>query len=144
MFQFKYFRTHLSSELGFSKEHRDLNIKRIGYVAGEITKAGGIAITAAIAPYLFARSAARSLVESHGGFIEVYVSTPISVCEQRDTKGLYAKARKGMLKGFTGIDDPYEPPINPDITLDTSKLTIIEEIDVIIQYLLNQRYLKQD
>jgi sulfate adenylyltransferase len=116
-------RKHLSSELGFSKEHRDLNIQRIGYVASEITKNGGIAICAPIAPYAATRRLVRDMIEPHGGFIEVHVATPIEVCEQRDRKGLYAKARAGLIKGFTGIDDPYEVPENPEITIDTSELT---------------------
>jgi sulfate adenylyltransferase len=116
-------RKHLSSELGFSKEHRDLNIRRIGYVASEITKNGGIAICAPIAPYAATRRLVREMIEPHGGFIEVHVATPIEVCEQRDRKGLYAKARAGLIKGFTGIDDPYEVPENPEITIDTSELT---------------------
>ena len=103
-------RKHLSSELGFSKEHRDLNIQRIGYVASEITKNGGIAICAPIAPYAATRKSVREMIEPLGGFIEIHVATPIEVCEARDRKGLYAKARAGILKGFTGIDDPYEVP----------------------------------
>ena len=106
-------RKHLSSELGFSKEHRDINIRRIGYVATEITKNGGIAICAPIAPYAATRRRVREMVKPYGGFLEIYVSTPIEVCEARDRKGLYAKARAGMLKGFTGIDDPYEVPQTP-------------------------------
>jgi sulfate adenylyltransferase len=116
-------RKHLSSELGFSKEHRDLNIQRIGYVASEITKNGGIAICAPIAPYASTRRLVREMIEPHGGFIEVHVATPIEVCEARDRKGLYAKARAGLIKGFTGISDPYEVPENPEITIDTSELT---------------------
>src|ERR1044072_5658119 len=116
-------RKHLSSELGFSKEHRDLNIQRIGYVASEITKNGGIAICAPIAPYAATRKRVREMIEPLGGFIEIHVATPIEVCEARDRKGLYAKARAGILKGFTGIDDPYEPPENPEMRLDTSEAT---------------------
>jgi sulfate adenylyltransferase len=114
-------RKHLSSELGFSKEHRDLNIQRIGYVASEITKNGGIAICAPIAPYSATRKRVREMIEPLGGFVEIHVATPIEVCEQRDRKGLYAKARAGILKGFTGIDDPYEVPENPEMRLDTSE-----------------------
>ena len=116
-------RKHLSSELGFSKEHRDLNIQRIGYVASEITKNGGIAICAPIAPYAATRKIVREMIEPLGGFIEIHVATPIEVCEARDRKGLYAKARAGILKGFTGIDDPYEAPQNPELRLDTSEST---------------------
>ena len=116
-------RKHLSSELGFSKEHRDLNIRRIGYVASEITKSGGIALCAPIAPYAETRRRVREMIEPHGGFIEVHVATPLEVCEQRDRKGLYAKARAGLIKGFTGISDPYEVPENAEMSVDTSNLT---------------------
>ncbi|HSG65874.1 MAG TPA: bifunctional sulfate adenylyltransferase/adenylylsulfate kinase [Gammaproteobacteria bacterium] len=116
-------RKHLSSELGFSKEHRDLNIQRIGYVASEITKNGGIAICAPIAPYAATRRVVRDMIEPLGGFIEVHVATPLEVCEARDRKGLYAKARAGIIKGFTGIDDPYEVPADPEITIDTAELS---------------------
>jgi sulfate adenylyltransferase len=112
-------RKHLSSELGFSKEHRDLNVLRIGYVASEITKAGGVALCAPIAPYAAIRRQVRELVEAYGAFVEIHVATSLSVCEQRDTKGLYAKARAGLIKQFTGIDDPYEPPESPDVVIDT-------------------------
>jgi sulfate adenylyltransferase len=116
-------RKHLSSELGFSKEHRDLNIQRIGFVASEITKNGGIAICAPIAPYTKTRRLVREMIEPNGGFVEIHVATPIEVCEARDRKGLYAKARAGLLKGFTGIDDPYEAPENAEMVVDTSELT---------------------
>jgi len=116
-------RKHLSSELGFSKEHRDLNIQRIGYVASEITKNGGIAICAPIAPYAATRKLVREMIEPLGGFLELHVATPIEVCEARDRKGLYAKARAGILKGFTGIDDPYEVPEKPELRIDTAELT---------------------
>jgi len=116
-------RKHLSSELGFSKEHRDLNIQRIGYVASEITKNGGIAICAPIAPYAATRKIVREMIEPLGGFVEIHVATPIEVCEARDRKGLYAKARAGILKGFTGVDDPYEVPAAPEVRLDTAELT---------------------
>jgi sulfate adenylyltransferase len=114
-------RRHLSSELGFSKEHRDLNVLRIGYVASEIAKHGGIAICAPIAPYDRTRQEVRDLVTAAGGgFVLVYVATPLEVCEARDVKGLYAKARAGELPGFTGIDDPYEPPEDAEVTIDTT------------------------
>ncbi len=116
-------RKHLSSELTFSKEHRDLNIQRIGYVASEITKNGGIAICAPIAPYTATRRQVREMISPVGGFIETFVSTPIEICEARDRKGLYAKARAGQIKGFTGIDDPYEAPQNPEVVIDTGELT---------------------
>ncbi|WP_426415797.1 bifunctional sulfate adenylyltransferase/adenylylsulfate kinase [Aestuariirhabdus sp. LZHN29] len=125
-------RKNLSSELTFSKEHRDLNILRIGYVASEITKNGGVAICAPIAPYTATRKRVRQLIDEVGSFIEVHVATPIEICEQRDRKGLYAMARAGKIKGFTGIDDPYEVPDNPEIRIDTSSLTMTESVDAIM------------
>jgi len=116
-------RKHLSSELGFSREHRDINILRIGYVASEITKYGGIAICAPIAPYTATRRRVREMVEATGGFVEIHVATPLEVCEGRDRKGLYAKARAGTLKEFTGISDPYEEPVNPEMRIDTRSLS---------------------
>lgn len=116
-------RKHLSSELGFSREHRDLNILRIGYVASEITKNGGIAICAPIAPYAATRRKVRAMIEPLGGFVEVHVATPLAVCEARDRKGLYAKARAGLIKEFTGISDPYEAPEDPEVAIDTAELT---------------------
>ena len=113
-------RTHLSSELGFSKEHRSLNIRRIGFVASEITKNGGIAICAPIAPYRSDRQFNRNMIAPLGGYIEIFVNTPLEVCERRDVKGLYAKARQGLIKQFTGIDDPYEEPENAEIVIDSS------------------------
>ena len=112
-------RKNLSSELGFSKEHRDLNIQRIGFVASEITKNGGIAICAPIAPYTRTRRQVRETVEPVGGFVEIHVATPLEVCEQRDRKGLYALARAGKIKEFTGISDPYETPENAEMVIDT-------------------------
>ena len=134
-------RTHLSSELGFSKEHREINIKRIGFVASEITKNGGIAICAPIAPYEESRSFNRKIISNGGAYIEVFVSTPLSKCEERDTKGLYAKARSGELKGFTGIDDPYEEPKNAEIEVDTVGVTPDQSIQVIIDYLENNGFI---
>ena len=116
-------RKNLSSELGFSKEHRDLNITRIGYVASEITKNGGIAICAPIAPYASTRRIVRDTVSTVGGFVEIHVATPLEVCEQRDRKGLYAKARAGIIKEFTGISDPYEVPENAEMVIDTTDIT---------------------
>jgi sulfate adenylyltransferase len=116
-------RKNLSSELGFSKEHRNLNILRIGFVAAEIAKAGGIAICAPIAPYRATRRQVRDGVEAAGGFVEVYVSTPIEVCEARDRKGNYAKARAGLITGFTGVDDPYEVPERAEVVIDTQDLS---------------------
>ncbi|UCD39193.1 MAG: bifunctional sulfate adenylyltransferase/adenylylsulfate kinase [Fidelibacterota bacterium] len=113
-------RTHLSNELGFSKEHRSINVRRIGFVASEITKNRGIAICAPIAPYEADRHFNRELISQYGGYLEVYVNTPLEVCEERDAKGLYAKARQGIIKQVTGIDDPYEEPANPEIAIDSS------------------------
>nr|MBF0222328.1 bifunctional sulfate adenylyltransferase/adenylylsulfate kinase [Desulfobulbaceae bacterium] len=134
-------RKNLSSELNFSKEHRNLNIIRIGFVASEITKNGGIALCAPIAPYEESRQANRELISRYGGFIEVYVSTPLETCEQRDRKGLYAKARAGKVKGVTGVSDPYIPPSNPEITIDTSEITPAEGAQEILLYLEEQGYI---
>ncbi len=135
-------RKNLSSELNFSREHRNLNITRIGFVASEITKNGGIAICAPIAPYEESRQANRELISSYGGYIEVYVSTPLEVCEQRDRKGLYAKARAGKVKGVTGVSDPYIPPRNPELTIDTSDITPAEAAQDVLLYLADQGYIK--
>lgn len=135
-------RKHLSSELGFSKEHRDLNIRRIGYVASEVTKHGGLAICAPIAPYDNIRKDVRNMVEAHGAFVLVHVATPLEICEQRDRKGLYAKARAGVLKQFTGISDPYETPVDAEIAIDTTKLSAGEAADEIIAYLVREGYLE--
>ena len=116
-------RKNLSSELGFSKEHRDLNIRRIGYVASEITKNGGIAICAPIAPYTSTRRIVRDMIAPLGGFVEIHVATSVEVCEQRDRKGLYAKARAGIIKEFTGISDPYEEPENAEMVIDTENIS---------------------
>jgi sulfate adenylyltransferase len=116
-------RRHLSSELGFSREHRDINIRRIGFVAAEITKNGGIAMCAPIAPYDKVRKEVRQMIEPLGGFVLVHVATPLGICEQRDRKGLYAKARAGLIQEFTGISDPYEPPDDADLVLDTTDMT---------------------
>jgi sulfate adenylyltransferase len=117
-------RKHLSSELGFSREHRDLNIRRIGYVASEITKNGGIAICAPIAPYAATRRAVREEIEAFGAFLEIHVATSIEECERRDRKGLYKLAREGKIKEFTGISDPYDVPQNPELRLDTENLDV--------------------
>jgi sulfate adenylyltransferase len=117
-------RKHLSSELGFSREHRDINIKRIGYVASEITKNGGIAICAPIAPYAATRRAVREMVEGYGAFVEVHVATSLEECERRDRKGLYRLAREGKIKEFTGISDPYEAPVTPELRLDTENVEV--------------------
>ena len=117
-------RKHLSSELGFSKEHRDINIKRIGYVASEITKNGGIAICAPIAPYTATRRAVREMIEQYGAFVEVHVATSIEECERRDRKGLYKLAREGKIKEFTGISDPYEEPATPELRVQTEGVDV--------------------
>lgn len=134
-------RQHLSSELGFSREHRDLNVTRIGFVASEITKAGGIALCAPIAPYAAARAEVRRAVESHGGFFEVHVATPLEVCEGRDPKGLYARARAGEIRGFTGIDDPYEVPETPELHIQTHDRSPAESAAVILERLESDGYL---
>ncbi len=135
-------RTHLSSELGFSKEHRDLNIQRIAFVASEITKNRGIALCAPIAPYEATRQFARKIIGSYGGYIEVHVSTPLDTCEKRDTKGLYAKARKGIIKGFTGIDDPYEEPENPELRIDTTDVSVEECVQKILLFLEKEGFVR--
>ncbi len=117
-------RKHLSSELGFSKEHRDINIMRIGYVASEITKNGGIAICAPIAPYSATRRAVREMIEQYGAFVEVHVATAIEECERRDRKGLYKLAREGKIKEFTGISDPYEVPADPELRVETENVDV--------------------
>lgn len=134
-------RKNLSSELTYSKEHRNLNVTRIGFVASEITKNGGIALCAPIAPYEESRAANRKLISSYGGYIEVHVSTPLEVCERRDRKGLYQKARAGIVKGVTGITDPYIPPSNPDIVIDTADITPMEAVQEILLYLQQQGYI---
>ena len=134
-------RHHLSSELGFSKVHRDINVRRIGFVASEITKNGGVAICAPIAPYAGTRRDVREMVEAHGAMIEIYVCTPLEMCEARDRKGLYAKARKGIIPEFTGISDPYEKPEHPEITIDTTDLTPMQAAQEIFLYLFAKGYL---
>ncbi|HEY4905587.1 MAG TPA: bifunctional sulfate adenylyltransferase/adenylylsulfate kinase [Candidatus Sulfotelmatobacter sp.] len=137
-------RKHLSSELGFSKEHRDINIRRIGYVASEITKNGGIAICAPIAPYEATRNHVRQMIEPYGGFILVHIATSVEVCEQRDRKGLYAKARAGILKEFTGISDPYEVPAKAEVTINTGELSPEEAAQEIILHLEREGFIGVD
>ncbi len=134
-------RKNLSSELGFSKEHRDLNIRRIGFVASEITKNGGIAICAPIAPYDSVRKEVRQMIEAVGGFILVHVATPLEVCEQRDRKGLYVKARAGLVKEFTGISDPYEQPTDADAAIDTTAMSPEECVQQITLHLEKEGYI---
>lgn len=125
-------RTHLSKGLGFSREDRDTNILRIGFVASEIVRHGGVAVCAAVSPYRSTRDEVRKLIGDEV-FIEVYVDTPLEVCEERDTKGMYAKARRGEIKDFTGIDDPYEPPVDPNVRIETVELTVDENCDLILE-----------
>ncbi len=134
-------RKHLSSELGFSREHRDINIRRIGFVASEITKNGGIALCAPIAPYDQVRKEVRAMIEPHGGFILVHLSTSLEVCESRDRKGLYAKARAGLVKQFTGISDPYEIPGDADVVADTKEFSPEEVAQQIFLHLEREGFI---
>ena len=131
-------RQSLSIELGFSRADRDLNIRRIGFSANEISKNGGIAICAFIAPYRAIRREIRGLIEQHGVFIEIYLSTPLAVCEERDPKGLYAKARAGEILQFTGISDPYESPEHAEMVIDTSKVTLTQARQQILDYMMGR------
>lgn len=135
-------RHNLSSELGFSRNDRNINVRRISFVANEITKNCGIAICAPIAPYMKMRQDARSLIEQYGTFIEIHVATPLEVCESRDRKGLYAKARKGIIPEFTGISDPYETPELPEIRIDTSNFSPMEAAQEIYLYLFRKGYIE--
>jgi len=136
-------RTHLSSELGFSKEHRSLNVQRIGFVASEITKNGGIAICAPIAPYEHDREINRKLISNSGSFVEIFVNTSLQKCEERDSKGLYKLAREGKIKEFTGISDPYEEPSSPDIVVNSDGSKSPEElVDYIYDILINMGFLQ--
>ena len=137
-------RRHISNDLGFSKDDRDKNIRRIGFVAGEITKNRGIAICAPIAPYARTRNDIRDRIERYGGFVEVHVATPLETCEERDRKGIYAQARKGLIKNFTGIDDPYEPPQQPEVRVDTTALTPEQAARKIMEYLFSKGYCRDD
>ncbi|MCZ7572389.1 MAG: bifunctional sulfate adenylyltransferase/adenylylsulfate kinase [Ardenticatenaceae bacterium] len=136
-------RTHLSKGLGFGKEDRDINIRRIGFVAAELVRHGGVVICAAVSPYRATRNDVRNMVGSDH-FVEVFVDTPIEVCEQRDVKGMYAKARRGEIQGFTGIDDPYEPPLHPEIILDTTRHTPEENAHLILGMLLQGGFVRGD
>ena len=136
-------RTHLSKGLGFSKEDRDTNIRRIGFVAAEAVRHGGMAICAAVSPYRATRGAVRAMVGSDN-FIEIFVDTALEVCEVRDIKGMYAKARRGEIKDFTGIDDPYEPPLNPEITLDTVANTPEKNARAILQELVARGFVRAE
>jgi len=134
-------RTHLSKGLGFSKEDRDTNIRRIGFVASEIVRHGGIAVCAAVSPYRATRNDVRNMV-GKDRYVEVFVDTPLEVCEQRDEKGLYAKARRGEIKGFTGIDDPYEAPRHPEIRSDTVNHSPEENAHLIMEHLLGKGFVR--
>jgi sulfate adenylyltransferase len=134
-------RTHLSKGLGFSKEDRDVNIRRIGYVASEIVRHGGVVVCAAVSPYRATRNDVRNMVGAEQ-FIEVFVDTPLEVCEQRDIKGMYAQARRGEIKDFTGIDDPYESPVDAEITIDTVNHTPEENAHLILHYLMGKGFIR--
>jgi len=134
-------RTHLSKGLGFSKDDRDTNIRRIGFVASEIVRHGGVVLCAAVSPYRTTRNDVRSMVGSDH-FVEIFVKTPLEVCEQRDAKGMYAKARRGEIKGFTGIDDPYEPPLQPEVELDTIAHTPAENARIVMDYLISRGFVR--
>ena len=134
-------RRNLSSNLSFNKEDRDTNVRRIGFVASEITKNRGIAICAPIAPYETTRREIRRTIEAHGGFIEVHVATPLAVCEKRDRKGMYAKARAGLITGFTGVDDPYEEPGQPELRIDTTDLSPNEAAQEVLLFLGERGYI---
>jgi sulfate adenylyltransferase len=133
-------RTHLSKGLGFSHEDRETNVLRIGFVASEIVRHEGVTLCAAVSPYRAARDQVRSRFEA-GKFVEVWVNTPVDVCQDRDVKGLYAQAKAGKVKGFTGIDDPYEAPIRPEIEIDTVKLTPEEATQSILDYLKEHSFI---
>src|SRR5438874_8494305 len=135
-------RTHLSHGLGFSKEDRDTNIRRIGFVSNLLARNGVVAVTAAISPYREVRDEVRSLITNDGaGFVEVYVHCPIDVLAERDVKGLYKKAIAGEIKNFTGVSDPYEAPVNPDVMVDSSKDTVDEGVEKILEKLRSLGYL---
>ena len=131
-------RQHLSNELGFSRKDRNTNIRRIGFVAGEIAKHGGIALCAAIAPYAESRDSNRNLIQQQGTYLEVFVKTPLSVCEERDVKGHYKKVRAGLLKNFTGINDPYEEPKNADLIIETTNMLPEEAAEKVYRMLMSR------
>jgi sulfate adenylyltransferase len=135
-------RTHLSQGLGFSKADRDTNIRRVGFVAAEIVRHGGVVVCAAVSPYRATRQDVRSMVGADR-FVEVFVDTPLDVCEQRDTKGMDAKARRGEIREFTGVDDPYEAPVRPEITLDTLSQAPAANARRIPNYLIHQGLVRE-
>jgi len=129
-------RTHLSKGLGYSRKDRDTNVRRVGYVAREVVRHGGLAVAALVSPYRETRAEVRAMVGEAGGeFVEVFVDTPLAVVEERDVKGWYAKARAGEVKEFTGLDDPYEPPLTPELTLQTTGTTPKANAQLVIDYL---------
>lgn len=136
-------RTHLSRGLGFSREDRDTNVRRIGYVAGEVVRHGGIAIVAAVSPYRATRDEVRAMLPA-GAFVEVFVDTPLDVCEARDVKGWYAKARSGEVTDLTGVDDPYEPPLTPEIRLETVGTTVEANAQLVLDALEARGHLAVD
>jgi sulfate adenylyltransferase len=136
-------RSQQSSELGFSKRDRDLNVQRIGFVAAEVTRAGGAALCAVIAPYDDARRRVRAAIGQIGGFVLVHVATPLAVCERRDPKGLYAKARAGIVTNFTGVSDPYEPPADADLVIDTTDTSAEDAVTMLLALLTNRGYLER-
>ncbi len=136
-------RMGLCKDLGFSEEDRGENIRRIGEVSKLFVDNGCVVLSAFVSPYIVDRDGVRALVEE-GEFVEVFVDAPLAVCEERDVKGLYKKAREGVIKGFTGIDDPYEAPLNAEITIDTSKLSLEESVDVLVDYLEKRGVLPSD
>jgi sulfate adenylyltransferase len=132
-------RTHLSAGLGFSREDRDINVRRVGYVAGEVVRHGGLVVAALVSPYRETRAEVRAMIRAAGGsFVEVFVDTPLPVVEARDVKGWYAKARSGEVRDFTGLDDPYEPPLAPELTLRTTDTTPEANAQLIVAYLEEQ------
>lgn len=131
-------RTNLSQGLGFSKEDRDINIRRIGYVASEVVRHGGAIICAAVSPYRATRNECRALFGGNR-FIEIFVDTPLEVCEARDTKGMYRRARAGKIQNFTGVDDPYEPPISPEIIIDGAMRSAEENAEQIMAYIIEEQ-----
>ncbi len=132
-------RTHLSKGLGFSKEDRDVNIRRIGFVASELVRHGGAVLCAAVSPYRATRNECRAMVGADA-FVEVFVDAPLEVCEARDTKGMYRQAREGKIKNFTGVDDPYEPPLAAELVLDSVNHTAEENAARVLSYLVAQGF----
>jgi sulfate adenylyltransferase len=135
-------RTHLSAGLGFSREDRDTNVRRVGYVAGEVVRHGGLAIAALVSPYRSTRDEVRAAI-GPDAFIEVFVDTPLAVVEERDVKGWYAKARSGEVRDLTGVDDPYEPPLHPEVTLHTTETTPVANAGLVVGYLESRGILER-